>query len=106
MDDKMKKRHFIDLPPFTMSKNISSLFFERYVRIEYECTWINNNNYYEASELTLKKIYVSPKQTNEEIKTEWLSEELEENVKLFFESGLRPHAENDFLNKPIFENNI
>lgn len=104
MDDKMKKIHFIDLPPYTMSKNISSLFFERYVRIEYECTWINNNNYYEPSELSLKKIYVSPKQINEEIKTEWLSEELEEDVKLFFESGLKSHAENDLLNKPIFEN--
>lgn len=102
----MKKTHFIDLPPYTMSKNISNLFFERYVRIEYECTWINNNNYYEPSELCLKKIYVAPKQTieKEEIKTEWLPEELDEAIKTFFESGLKSHAENDFLNKPIFEN--
>ena len=103
MDDNMKKTHFIDLPPYTMSQNISSLFFERPVRIEYECAWVNNNNYYEPTNFELKKVYVGPRIENskEQIKNEWLPEELEEHVKKFFESGLKAHAENDLLNKPI-----
>lgn len=88
---------------FILEKNnlpfsYQSYFNNKLLFIDYEATWSSDEGCYFNVTINIIKIYTMANENDEvlNIKNTWSAQDLPDELKVFFESGLKIHAECQF----------
>lgn len=93
MDNITEKTHILKLEHSSITFSVAQFMKHKNVFIQYKCLWEKKDNSYIPLNLKIEKVWRNMDKTDKEDEViSWTEEELLENIKSYFYSVIKIHA--------------